>query len=150
MRLRYLLLAVLLIPGSAIAQGDPLAGAWEQISARNVTTGQAQQQTPPALHVVYTGGHYAQFRAAANRAKLDVPRDKMTRDQLVERGNMQGQYGTYRVAGNKLTRKIVSAADPANEGREAVSEFRIEGDTLTLLGTNPQGQNTENRFRRLR
>ena len=69
---------------------------------------------------------------------------------MLERGNLQGQYGTYRVAGNLLTRKIISAANPNNEGRENSAEFRIQGDTLTLLGTNAQGQKTENTFRRLR
>ena len=151
MRLRYTVLALTLLPVLAAAQaGDPVGGAWEQTYARNVTTGQTQEQTPPALHVVYSNGHYAQFRAAPSRAKLDVPREKMTRDQLLERSNMQGQYGTYRVAGNKLTRRIVSAADPSNEGREAVAEFKIDGDTMTVFGTNAQGQNTETRFRRLR
>jgi hypothetical protein len=100
--------------------------------------------------VIFSNGHYVQFRAAANRAKSDVPRDKMTRDQLFERGNMQGQYGTYRVAGNKLTRRVTSAGDPNNEGREVTGEFKIEGDMLTITATNLQGRNTENRFRRLR
>lgn len=151
MRLRYTVFALLLFPLAATAQtGDPLAGAWEQTAARNITTGQAQQLTPPALKVVFANGHYAQFRAAPNRAKLDVPREKMTREQLLERGNMAGQYGTYRVAGTKFTRRIVSAADPSNEGREVVGEFRVEGDMLTITAPNAQGQTTETRFRRLR
>jgi len=41
---------------------------------------------------------------------------------------VQGQYGTYRVEGNKVIRKIVSAADARNEGPEDTLEFRIEGD----------------------
>jgi len=30
------------------------------------------------------------------------------------------------------------------------AEFKIDGDTLIVTGTNPQGQSTEQRFRRLR
>ena len=151
MRLRAMVFALSLIPGFAAAQGtDPLGGAWELTAARNITTGQTQQQVVPSLHVIFSNGQYVQFRAAGNRAKTDVPRDKMTRDQLFERGNIQGQYGTYRVAGSKLTRRIISAADPNNEGLEVTGDFKIEGDMLTITATNPQGQSTETRFRRLR
>jgi hypothetical protein len=150
MRLRVLLLAFTLIPVVAAAQAaDPLAGAWERTGARNLTTGQPQPQAP-VLHVIFSNGHYVQFGAAANRAKLAVPRDKMTREQLLERGDMQGQYGTYRVDGNKLTRRIISAADPNNEGRDAAQEFKVDGDVLTITNTNQQGQKVETRFRRLR
>jgi len=151
MRLRSLVLALFVIPGLAAAQGsDPVAGAWEMVSNRNLTTGQAQPQQSPALRVVYANGHYAQFRAAANRAKIDVPREKMTRDQLFERGNIQGQFGTYLVAGTTMTRKILSAANPNIEGQEGTVEFRIQGDTMTVIATNAQGQKGEQVFRRLR
>lgn len=74
----------------------------------------------------------------------------MTREQLLERTQMQGQYGTYRIEGNKLIRTASSAANPANEGVEIVSEFRIEGDTLITTGINVGGDRFENRYRRLK
>ena len=151
MRICCLVLTLLAVPVLATAQGaDPVAGAWEMVSNRNLTTGEAQQQQTPPLRVVYASGHYAQFRAAAGRAKIDVPRDKMTRDQLFERGNIQGQFGTYRVAGSTMTRKILSAANPNIEGQEGTVEFRIQGDTMTVIATNAQGQKGEQVFRRLR
>ena len=123
MRLRVAVLAVILafpsLASSAFAQSaDPVGGAWEQVSAKDLKTGQMQQLTTPPLHLVYRDGHYVQFAAAANRAKGNTPRAEMTKEQLVERYNLQGQYGTYRVAGNKLTRRTISAALPDNEGRE--------------------------------
>ena len=149
MKVRLAALALVLIPITAFAQGrDPIAGAWEEVSFK--IAGNAQQLTPPPLHVIFSDGYYVQFTAAAGRAKIDTPRTQMTKEQLVERSNMQGQYGTYRVAGNKVTRKIVSAAAPNNEGREVMAEFRVEGDTLIVTGTNAQGQTTETRFKRLR
>jgi hypothetical protein len=39
--------------------------------------------------------------------------------------------------------------DPNNEGREATSEFRIDGDILIVTGVNRQGQVTEDRYRKL-
>jgi hypothetical protein len=146
-----LILVFPLLSSSAFAQAaDPVAGAWEQVSSKNVKTGAMQPMLTPPLHVVYSGGHYVQFTAAANRAKGNTPRADMTKEQLVERYNLQGQYGTYRVAGSKLTRKTISAAAPDNEGREATSDFRIEGDVLITTTTGANGQVTENRYRRLK
>jgi hypothetical protein len=155
MRLRVAALAVILafpsLVSSALAQSaDPVAGAWELVSAKNLKTGEMQQLTTPPLHVVYRDGHYVQFAAAANRTKGNTPRAEMTKEQLVERYNLQGQYGTYRVAGNKLTRRTISAALPDNEGRENSSDFRIEGDTLIVTATGANGGLTESRYRRLK
>lgn len=142
---------MMLLPVGAFAQAkDPVAGAWEQVSSKNLTTGVAQPQPTPPLQLVYANGHYVQFAAAAGRAKGNTPREQMTKEQLVERYNLQGQYGTYRVAGNQLTRKIISAAAPDNEGRETTSDFRIEGDQLIVVSKNAEGQSTESRYRRLK
>ena len=151
MKLHPAILVVLLLPVGVFAQGpDPIAGAWEGVSGKNVTTGAALPDLTPPLHVIYAGGHYVQFTAAANRAKVATPVAEMTKEQLLDRYRMQGQYGTYRVQGNKVIRKIVAAANPNNEGNETTSDFRIAGDTLIITSTNPQKQTIETRFRRLR
>jgi hypothetical protein len=148
MKIGTVLLAVMLcIPTLVCAQArDPLAGAWEQISARNVTTGRsAADCSGTATHDLHRWP-----RAATNRAKSDVPLENRTREQLLERSNAAGQYGTYEVNGTRFTRRIVSALEPSNEGREVTAEFKIDGETLIVTGTNPQGQSTEQRFRKLR
>lgn len=105
----------------------------------------------PPVHAIYSNGHFVQFTAPANRPKSQKAIPDMTREELVERlQGMQGQYGTYRVEGNKLIRTVLTAANPNNEGTENTSEFRLEGDTLILKNTNPQGQPSEIRYRRLR
>ena len=65
---------------------------------------------------------------------------------------VQGQYGTYRVDGNKLIRHIVSALNPNNEGRDVTTEFKIEGDTLIITGAGAgpsAAQTIEQRFKKL-
>ena len=153
---RLMAVGTLVIVGAALSVApfaqarDPIAGPWEQIAATNLTTKTSPPPPNPQVHVIYSNGHYVQFTAAADRPKMQTPTADMTKEQLLERFRMQGQFGTYRVDGNRLTRRIVSAADPNNEGRESISDFRIEGDTLIVLGTNVQGQKTENRYRRLK
>jgi len=151
MRHRLAVIAFLLLPIGVLAQAkDPVAGAWERVSVKNIKTGEVQPEPTPPLHLVMSDGHYVQFSAAANRKKGNTPREQMTKEQLVERYNLQGQYGTYRVAGNKLTRKIVSAASPDNEGRETTSDFRIEGDAMITSSTGADGATSETRYRRLK
>jgi len=152
MKTSSVLFTVLLFVTSAFAQGrDPVAGAWESIGGKNVTTGAALQPITPALHVIYSNGQYVQFAAGADRPKVDTPPANMSEKDLRERyRGVQGQYGTYVIQGNKLTRKIASAAAPINEGREISSEFKVEGDTLIVTTKNDQGQTVEARFKRLR
>jgi hypothetical protein len=138
------------LPHTQEPQRDRVAGPWEQVEAKNLTTGVTTPPANPPLHLIYSNGHFVQFTAAAGRSKTQTPREQMTREQLLERYEMQGQYGTYRIEGNKLIRRAVSAANPTNEGVEIVSEFRIDGDTLVTTGINVGGSRFENRYRRLR
>ena len=128
---------------------DPVAGAWESMSMTNVKTGEMVRFEPPPLHVIYADGQFVQFQANGGRAKIQKPRSRMTREELLERSNLQGQYGTYRVVGNKLILHVVAAADPLNEGLEITQEFRIEGNVLVGTVTNSRGETYETRLRRL-
>jgi len=138
---------------AATAQGkDPLAGAWEQTSAKNLSTGRVADPAKPPLHVIYADGQYVQFTAAADRQKVDVGRGNisdLTKEQLIDRLRIQGQYGTYKVTGAKVTRHVVSAVSTANEGRETTSDFQVKGDELILTATNQQCEKNESHFKRL-
>jgi hypothetical protein len=150
-KLPAVLLALWLVPGVAIAQtGDPIAGAWERLSMKNVKTGEMVRFVPPPMHIIYSDGQFVFFQANGGRPRLQKPRDEMTKEELWERSNLAGQYGTYRISGNKLMLNVVSAADPLNEGLEITQEFRVDGDSLVVIGTNTRGETYETRFRRLR
>jgi len=161
MNVRQVLAIVCLsaLPMSSAAQSrDPIAGAWEVVSVKDLDSGVVSQPASVSagtpLHVIYTDGHYVQFAAAKGRPKLATPSAEMTREQLAERSRMQGQYGTYKVAGNTVVRNIVSAADPNNEGIESKSEFKVVGDSLTttnIAAFGPsQGHKVETTYKRLR
>jgi hypothetical protein len=152
MRITPLACVVALLSVTASAQSkDPIAGAWELAAQKNLTTGAAQTPAKAPLRIVYADGYYAQFAAEADRKNIDKPNADLTKDELVDRLRMQGQYGTYRTAGNQLIRKIVIAAFPPNNGREITFDFRVEGDTLITVTQNATTkEKTETRFRRLK
>jgi hypothetical protein len=144
--LKCIAVLILVMSIGLSAQGrDPVSGAWELVANSSAAQG---LPTPP-LHLIYSNGHYVQFTAAAKRAKHQKPRNEMTREELLERYQVQGQYGTYRIEGKKLIRKSISAANPNNEGLEATSDFRVDADTLIVTSQNAQGQTQEVRFKRL-
>ena len=63
------------------------------------------------------------------------PLADLNADELRARfSGTSAQHGSYSVAGNRLTRRIVGSFTPINEGREQVSYFKIEGDTLVTSG----------------
>lgn len=152
--LRFAVVVVFCASAGVLAQGrDPLAGAWESIAAKNLTTGAALPPLTPPLHVIYSNGQYVQFAARAGRPRTTTPAAELTKEQLQQMyQGVQGQYGTYRVDGNKLIRHIVSAANANNEGRDVTTEFKIEGDTLIITGAGAgptAAQMIEQRFKRL-
>jgi hypothetical protein len=129
---------------------DPVAGAWERTVQKNLTTGEMQRPSNPPLRIIYANGYYVQFTAEADRNKTEKPNSELTKDEMADRLRMQGQSGTYRVEGARLTKKVISAAAPVNEGREGTSDFRIEGDLLITTSVNAQGQKIEARYRKLK
>jgi hypothetical protein len=137
---------LLLIVQAAGAQSpNPLVGAWERISMTDAQ-GAIVPQVPAFL--IFSGsGHFAQTVTPAGRPKLNTPLQDMTREQLLARfQGLEARFGTYTVAGNKLTRKNIAHVNPGAEGTEETQLFRIEGDVLILT---TEGGKREARFRRL-
>ena len=138
MNLRILAAAsvvTLLFSGSAFAQ-NPLEGAWEHTSR------------PGTLAICTSEGVFAVMTLPPGRPKVEKPISELTEQEL--RGRYAGiglQYGTYTIAGDRLTRHVVAALDPGREGTQAVYQFRIEGDTLIITSTSDATSKTELRFR---
>jgi hypothetical protein len=137
----------LLIVQVAGAQNpNPLVGAWERISMTDAQGAVAKQI--PAFVIFSASGHFSQTVTPAGRPKINKPLPDMTREELLARFQGLGsRYGTYTVAGNKLTRKSIAHVNPGAEGTEETQLFRIEGDALILT---TEGEKGEVRFRLLK
>jgi hypothetical protein len=138
MRSIIVAVAILAFSRSATAQ-SAIVGAWEGIEL----DGQALP-----CHVIYTAdGHFSRLCVAANRPKLKdftgstsyvagLPKEELVR--LVDK--LTAQFGTYTVAGDKLTRKVIAAKYPNTEGTEATSTWRLENGELVVTGEGPTGK----------
>lgn len=152
MRLAPLACVVVLLSVTASAQTkDPVAGVWELTARKNLATNASENIPKTPLRVIYANGYFVQFTAEADRKVITKPTAEQTKDELLDRLRMQGNYGTYQVKGTQLIRKVITAAAPQNSGTESTQDFRIEGDTMITVSQNvAQGVKIEARFRRLK
>jgi len=130
--------ALLVLSGSANAQ-SPLVGAWEGTT----TTISSREEVP--CHLIYTAdGHYSWLCVPANRPKIkdftgdakDLPKDELVR--LFD--DVTAQFGTYTIAGHKVTEKIVAAKFPNAEGLEDLVTWRLDKGELVLTGRRTVGR----------
>ena len=124
-------------------------GTWERFSTKDAEGKAGEERLVRSFIIFSADGHYSQTTLPAGRAKSDKPLKEMTKEELLNR--LEGTtavYGTYTIAGNKLTRKEITDLNPNLEGTELVQMFRFEGDMLIL--TSATGNKFEARFRRVK
>jgi hypothetical protein len=136
-----------LLPANPLAD-KRLAGSWERTSL--LLDGKATP--PPASEIILLGedGWFSQTHLPKGREPVKKPLEQYTKEDFLKAfKNVAAARGTYTVEGNKFTRKHVADIDPNLVGYLQVMEFTLDGDTLTLRGSNPAGVKIEARYRRL-
>lgn len=136
---------ILIAHGAAAQAPSPLVGAWERASMTDARGEAAKPE--PAFLMFSASGQFAQTVTPAGRPKLNKPLADMTRDELVARfQGVSARFGSYSVAGAKLTRKNIAHLSPAAEGTQETQNFRIENNVLILT---TEGEKGEVRFKRM-
>lgn len=144
-------LALLWIPPSLVlAQGNPIQGVWE-LTAQINAQGVAIKNINSHVAVFTEEGVYVSLGLPKGRPKVDKINAQMTEAELHARFDAVGpaQYGTYTVSGDRVTRQVTAALNPANDGQQVIEQFKVEGDVLIITSTNPNSK-AENRFRKLK
>jgi hypothetical protein len=130
-------------------QAPSLQGAWRV--AEIVTTGAnaATNRSPQPGLYIFTGRHYSIMTVNGTEARknFEAARDpaKLTDAEKLARYDVWNPFtanaGTYTVKGNMLTTRPMVAKNPGvMSGNEQTREFRIEGNTLTLIQRAAAGQ----------
>ena len=143
--------AGLLLATSALAQGS-LVGAW-QVEEVEVTGGEnAGTFTDPATNIIiFSEGHFARVanfgeRPEVEQGGLGSATAYLVRDILF---SFRANAGTYETSGSTLTLHFMVARNPGAVGNNPEIEYRVNGDTMVMTGTNPQGVETRTTYRRL-
>jgi hypothetical protein len=152
MKIRTALAAVLLVVGVvgiSLAQAPPsIQGAW-RVTERTITgAGASTNKSPqPAIHL-FTKQHYSIVAVTSMAARKDFGNaanpDKLTDAEKIARFDawdpFTGQSGTYRISGNSVTTNPSVAKNPSVMGVAVTREFKIDGNTLTLVQKSAAGQ----------
>ena len=146
-----LVVAVLVVTASpsSRAQTPPsLQGAWRVtevvVTGPNAETNKSPQ---PGLFL-FTKQHYSiitvngpvarkDFGAAKDPGKL-TDAEKLARYEAWDK--FSANAGTYQVSGDTLTTHPIVAKNPAVMGPAITRQFKIDGNTLTLIRKNLPGQ----------
>ena len=135
---------------SAAPNSKAFVGTWERFSSKTATGEPAEERLVRSFLIFSADGHYSQTILPAGREKADKPLKEMTREELLNRfDGVNAFYGSYTIAGNKLTRKLITSTNPNVEGIDFVQTCRFEGDALILAST-AEGNKAEARFRRVK
>ena len=135
---------------SAAPNSKAFVGTWERFSSKTATGEPSEERLVRSFLIFSADGHYSQTILPAGREKVDKPLKEMTREELLNRfDGVNAFYGSYTIAGNKLTRKLITSTNPNVEGIDFVQTCRFEGDALILAST-AEGNKAEARFRRVK
>jgi hypothetical protein len=146
------IVAALLVVATSVqarAQAGPsLQGVW-RVTEVVVTGANAKTETSPQPGLyLFTKKHYSltTVNSTAPRKNFGAAQDpnKLTEAEKIARYEAWNEFsanaGTYEVSGNTITAHPVVAKNPAVMGPAVTREFRIEGNTLTLIRKSAAGQ----------
>lgn len=153
----FVVVAVLaLVSVSLIGQSKPsIQGVW-RVTERTTTgpTGMTNKNPQPALYI-FTSKHYSIVSDSSVKPRTPVPfspaNTKLTDAEMLaiyrDWQPVQANSGTYEMKGSTLTvRPLVAKASAVMANKTGLAyEFKLDGDTLTLIQTiGPTGQKPAN------
>ncbi|MGE0405475.1 MAG: hypothetical protein AB7O65_04175 [Candidatus Korobacteraceae bacterium] len=134
-----------------------LVGSWERTALS--INGSAVPQTEPEYMLLGEDGWFHQTLLPSNRKPVRArPQERAApsmenwtvQDFVGAYEGMEASRGTYNVTGNTFIRKHIADVDPNLEGRDESGEYTLQGETLSVRGTNAAGQKFEATYRRLK
>jgi Lipocalin-like domain len=139
----FVVVAVLaLINAMVLAQTKPsVQGVWKAVEITITNPNPPPNSLPKGTHtniqpylLIFTGKHYSVTADLAAEPRPTTPvkeQGKPTLEELQSRwGPFVANAGTYEVSGETLTRQLVVAKEPANQGKG------VNRDTIKLDGNN--------------
>ncbi len=117
------------------APANPLQGVWSLTASDPGDGSPAIDPSQPGLYI-FAEGYYSAVYApgAESRVPSDIPFQPTPEEMVAQHVSIIVNTGTYEISGSIVTFRPIIAKSPGFVGGEATSEFRIDGDMLTLTG----------------
>jgi len=127
-----------------------LVGSWER-TALSVNGAPVSEPAPQHLLLGEDGWFHQTLLPPGRTAVPGKPREQWTtQDYVGAYKGMSAARGTYNVSGSSFIRKHIADTDPNLEGRDESGQYTLQGDTMTVQGTDAAGQKFEAKYRRLK
>ncbi len=122
-------------PSEPAAPANPLQGVWSLAAADPGDGSPVIDPSQPGLYI-FAEGHYSAVYApgAEPRLPAEIAFQPTPEEMVAQHESIIVNTGTYEISGSTVTFRPIIAKSPAFVGGRATSEFRIDGDTLTLTG----------------
>ena len=140
----------------------PLEGVWRIVESTTTGADPSTNSNPEPNLIIFTKGHYSflSVNSEGPRPQFAPPKDpnKLTDAEKIARYEQWSPFsanaGTYEVKGTTLTRRPLVAKNEGVMTRNSSfeSEFKLEGNTLSLTTRSVPGQpagETRHKLRRL-
>jgi hypothetical protein len=138
------------IVASAQATTSPIDGVWKITGVATTGANAATVTSPQPGLLIFARGHYSwiSVNGSTSRTASPAAKDpaKLTDAEKLARYNEWNTFtantGTFETKGSSLTRHLQVAKNVAvmNATAPTVQEFKIEGNTLTLVQKSAAGQ----------
>ncbi|MGE0407551.1 MAG: lipocalin-like domain-containing protein [Candidatus Korobacteraceae bacterium] len=127
-----------------------LVGSWERTAIS--INGSAVSQSEPEYLLLGEDGWFSQTLLPTGRKPVrGKEMNQWSTQEFVDAyQGLSASRGTYNVYGTTFIRKHIADTDPNLEGRDETGQYKLQGDTMTVQGTNAAGQKFEATYRRLK
>ncbi len=122
-------------PPDPAAQANPLQGVWSLTASDPGDGSPVIDPSQPGLYI-FVEGYYSAVYApdAAPRVAAEITFQPTPEEMVAQHESIIVNTGTYEISGSTVTFRPILAKSPGFVGGQATSEFRIDGDALTLTG----------------
>ncbi len=122
-------------PPEPAAPANPLQGVWSMTVVDPADGSPVIDPSQPGLYIFAEGHYSAVFAPGAEpRVPAEIAFQPTPEEMVAQHESIIVNTGTYEISGSTVTFRPIIAKSPAFVGGQATSEFRIDGDTLTLTG----------------
>ena len=122
-------------PPDPTAPANPLQGVWSLTASDPGDGSPVIDPSQPGLYI-FVEGYYSAVYApdAAPRVAAEITFQPTPEEMVAQHESIIVNTGTYEISGSTVTFRPIIAKSPGFVGGQATSEFRIDGDALTLTG----------------
>ena len=122
-------------PPDPAAPANPLQGVWSLTASDPGDGSPVIDPSQPGLYI-FVEGYYSAVYApdAAPRVPAEITFQPTPEEMVAQHESIIVNTGTYEISGSTVTFRPIIAKSPGFVGGQATSEFRIDGDALTLTG----------------